>query len=158
PTRSPPEAATVSKRRVVVTGLGLISPCGNSVAEGWKSVRDGISGITPIDQYDVSAFSTRFAGTIRNFDPAAYLEPIEARKCDPYMLCGFGAGVQAIRDAGVEGKEANAHRYGIAVGSGIGGVHTIETNHSKLTEAGPRRISPFFVPASIINMISGHLS
>jgi 3-oxoacyl-[acyl-carrier-protein] synthase II len=148
----------VSKRRVVVTGLGLISPCGNSVAEGWKSVRDGVSGITPIDQYDVSAFSTRFAGTIRNFDAGAYLEPKEARKCDPFMLYGIAAGVQAIRDAGIEVKEASAHRYGVAVGSGIGGVHTIETNHSKLTEAGPRRISPFFVPASIINMISGHLS
>ena len=148
----------MSKRRVVVTGLGLISPCGNSVAEGWKSVRDGVSGITPIDQYDASAFSTRFAGTIRNFDPATYLEPKEARKCDPFMLYGIAAGVQAIRDSGVEVKEATAHRYGIAVGSGIGGVHTIETNHSKLTEAGPRRISPFFVPASIINMISGHLS
>ncbi|HUL83615.1 MAG TPA: beta-ketoacyl-ACP synthase II [Gammaproteobacteria bacterium] len=148
----------MSKRRVVVTGLGLISPCGNSVAEGWKSVRDGVSGITPIDQYDVSAFSTRFAGTIRNFDAGAYLEPKEARKCDPFMLYGIAAGVQAIRDAGIEVKEASAHRYGVAVGSGIGGVHTIETNHSKLTEAGPRRISPFFVPASIINMISGHLS
>ena len=148
----------MSKRRVVVTGLGLVSPCGNSVAEGWKNVRDGVSGITSIDQYDASAFSTRFAGTIRNFDAGAYLEPKEARKCDPFMLYGIAAGVQAIRDAGLEVKEANAHRYGVAVGSGIGGVHTIETNHSKLLEAGPRRISPFFVPASIINMISGHLS
>lgn len=146
------------KRRVVVTGLGLISPCGNSVAEGWNSVREGVSGITPIDQYDASAFSTRFAGTIRSFDVGAYLEPKEARKCDPFMLYGIAAGVQAIRDAGIEVKEANAHRYGVAVGSGIGGVGTIEANHSKLLEAGPRRISPFFVPASIINMISGHLS
>jgi 3-oxoacyl-[acyl-carrier-protein] synthase II len=148
----------VSKRRVVVTGLGIVSPCGNTVAEGWKNVREGVSGITPIDQYDASAFSTRFAGTIRNFDAGAYLEPKEARKCDPFMLYGIAAGVQAIRDAGLEVKEADAHRYGVAVGSGIGGVNTIETNHSKLLEAGPRRISPFFVPASIINMISGHLS
>jgi len=148
----------VSKRRVVVTGLGLISPCGNSVAEGWAHVRDGVSGITPIDQYDASAFSTRFAGTIRNFDPTAYMEPKEARKCDPFMLYGIAAGVQAIRDSGIEVQEANAHRYGVAVGSGIGGVHTIEQNHSKMLEAGPRRVSPFFVPATIINMISGHLS
>ena len=148
----------MSKRRVVVTGLGLISPCGNSVAEGWAHVRDGVSGITPIDQYDASAFSTRFAGTIRNFDPTAYMEPKEARKCDPFMLYGIAAGVQAIRDSGIEVQEANAHRYGVAVGSGIGGVHTIEQNHSKMLEAGPRRVSPFFVPATIINMISGHLS
>lgn len=145
-------------KRVVVTGLGLISPCGNSVQEGWAKVRDGVSGITPIDQYDVSAFSTRFAGTIRNFDPTAYMEPKEARKCDPFMLYGIAAGVQAIRDSGLEVKEAEAHRYGVAVGSGIGGIHTIEQNHSKMLEAGPRRVSPFFVPASIINMISGHLS
>jgi 3-oxoacyl-[acyl-carrier-protein] synthase II len=148
----------VSKRRVVVTGLGLISPCGNTVEEGWAKVRDGVSGITPIDQYDVSAFSTRFAGTIRNFDPTAYMEPKEARKCDPFMLYGIAAGVQAIRDSGIEVQEANAHRYGVAVGSGIGGIHTIEQNHSKMLEAGPRRVSPFFVPATIINMISGHLS
>jgi 3-oxoacyl-[acyl-carrier-protein] synthase II len=148
----------VSKRRVVVTGLGLISPCGNTVEEGWTKVRDGVSGITPIDQYDASAFSTRFAGTIRNFDPTAYMEPKEARKCDPFMLYGIAAGAQAIRDSGIEVKEANAHRYGVAVGSGIGGIHTIEQNHSKMLEAGPRRVSPFFVPASIINMISGHLS
>ena len=145
-------------KRVVVTGLGLISPCGNTVAEGWAKVRDGISGITPIDQYDATAFSTRFAGTIRNFDPTAYMEPKEARKCDPFMLYGIAAGVQAIRDSGVEVTEANAHRYGVAVGSGIGGIHTIELNHSKMLEAGPRRVSPFFVPATIINMISGHLS
>ena len=148
----------MSNRRVVVTGLGLISPCGNTVAEAWAKVRDGVSGITPIDQYDVSAFTTRFAGTIRNFDPTAYMEPKEARKCDPFMLYGIAAGVQAIRDSGIEVQEANAHRYGVAVGSGIGGIHTIEHNHSKMLEAGPRRVSPFFVPASIINMISGHLS
>ena len=148
----------MSQRRVVVTGLGLISPCGNTVAEAWAKVRDGVSGITPIDQYDVTAFSTRFAGTIRNFDPTAYMEPKEARKCDPFMLYGIAAGVQAIRDSGIEVQEANAHRYGLAVGSGIGGVSTIEHNHSKMLEAGPRRVSPFFVPAAIINMISGHLS
>jgi 3-oxoacyl-[acyl-carrier-protein] synthase II len=148
----------VSTRRVVVTGLGLISPVGNSVAEGWTHVRDGVSGITRIDQFDVSGFSTQIAGTIRNFDVTQYLEPKEARKCDPFMHYGIAASVQAIKDANLEIKEADAHRYGVAIGSGIGGVSTIEANHSKWLEAGPRRISPFFVPASIINMISGHVS
>jgi len=148
----------VSSRRVVVTGLGLISPVGNSVAEGWAHVRDGVSGITPIDQFDASAFTTRIAGTIRGFDIAQYMEPKEARKCDQFMHYGIAAGVQAIKDAGLEVKESDAHRYGVAIGSGIGGVSTIEANHSKWLEAGPRRISPFFVPASIINMISGHVS
>jgi 3-oxoacyl-[acyl-carrier-protein] synthase II len=141
-----------------VTGLGLISPVGNTVAEGWAHVRDGVSGITRIDQYDVSAFSTQIAGTIRNFDIAQYLEPKEARKCDPFMHYGIAASAQAIKDAGLEVKEAEAHRYGVAIGSGIGGISTIEANHTKLLDAGPRRISPFFVPATIINMISGHVS
>jgi 3-oxoacyl-[acyl-carrier-protein] synthase II len=148
----------VSARRVVVTGLGLISPVGNTVADGWAHVRDGVSGITSIDQFDASAFTTQFAGTVRNFDITQYIEPKEARKCDPFMHYGIAAGIQAIKDAGLEIKEADAHRYGVAVGSGIGGISTIEANHSKYLESGPRRISPFFVPASIINMISGHLS
>ena len=148
----------MSKRRVVVTGLGLISPVGNTVAEGWKNVRDGVSGIAPIDTWDVSAFTTRFAGTIRNFDIGQYLEPKEARKCDPFIHYGIAAASQAIADSGLEVKEAEAHRIGVAMGSGIGGVSTIEANHGKWLEAGPRRISPFFVPASIINMISGHVS
>ena len=148
----------MSKRRVVVTGLGLIAPVGNSVAEGWKHVRDGVSGITPIDQWDVSAFTTRFAGTIRNFDVGQYLEPKEARKCDPFIHYGIAAASQALKDSGIEVKESEAHRIGVAMGSGIGGVSTIEANHGKWLEAGPRRISPFFVPASIINMISGHVS
>jgi 3-oxoacyl-[acyl-carrier-protein] synthase II len=148
----------VSKRRVVVTGLGLISPVGNTVAEGWKNVCDGVSGITPIDTWDVSAFSTRFAGTIRNFDVTQYLEPKEARRCDPFIHYGIAACVQAIKDSGLEIKESEAHRIGVAMGSGIGGVSTIEGNHSKWLENGPRKISPFFVPATIINMISGHVS
>jgi 3-oxoacyl-[acyl-carrier-protein] synthase II len=141
-----------------VTGLGLISPVGNSVAEGWNNVRDGVSGISLIEHFDVSAFTTRFAGTIRNFDISQYLEPKEARKCDPFMHYGIAASVQAIKDSGLEVKESNAHRCGIAMGSGIGGVSTIEANHSKWLEGGPRKISPFFVPSSIINMISGHVS
>jgi 3-oxoacyl-[acyl-carrier-protein] synthase II len=148
----------VPKRRVVVTGLGLIAPVGNSVAEGWTKVRDGVSGIAPIDSFDVSAFSTRFAGTIRGFDIAKYLEPKEARKCDPFIHYGIAASVEAIQDSGLKIEPAEAHRFGLTMGSGIGGVSTIEANHSKWLEAGPRRISPFFVPASIINMISGHVS
>ena len=148
----------MSKRRVVVTGLGLISPVGNTVAEAWDNVRNGVSGIASIDTFDVSAFTTRFAGTIKNFDISKYLEPKEARKCDPFMHYGIAACVEAINDAGFEIQESEAHRFGIAMGSGIGGVSTIEANHSKWLEGGPRKISPFFVPASIINMISGHVS
>jgi 3-oxoacyl-[acyl-carrier-protein] synthase II len=148
----------MSKRRVVVTGLGLISPCGGTVGESWANVRDGVSGIGPIEHFDASAFTTHFAGTIRNFDLGKYLEPKEARKCDPFMHYGIAAGVQAMQDSGLEVTEAEAHRFGVAMGSGIGGVSTIETNHSKWLEGGPRKISPFFVPGSIINMISGHVS
>ena len=148
----------MSKRRVVVTGLGLVSPCGNNVADGWNNVREGVSGITLIDHFDASAFTTRFAGTIRNFDLSQYLEPKEARKCDTFMHYGIAASMQAMQDAGLEIKEANAHRCGVAMGSGIGGIGTIETNHSKYLEGGPRKISPFFVPGTIINMISGHVS
>ena len=148
----------MSKRRVVVTGLGVISPVGNTVTESWNNVRDGVSGIGPIEHFDASAFSTRFAGTIRNFDIGQYLEPKEARKCDTFMHYGIASAMQSVQDSGLEVTEANAHRCGVAMGSGIGGVSTIEANHSKWLEGGPRKISPFFVPASIINMISGHVS
>ena len=148
----------MTKRRVVVTGLGLISPVGNSVAEAWRNVCEGVSGIGPIDSFDVSAFSTRIAGLIRNFDVSQYLDAKEARKCDPFMHYGIAAAKQAIADAGIEAKPDDAHRIGVAMGSGIGGVSTIEANHEKWLNSGPRRISPFFVPASIINMISGHVS
>ena len=148
----------MSKRRVVVTGLGLISPVGNTVTEGWNNVRDGVSGIGPIEQFDASAFTTRFAGTIRNFDLGQYLEPKEARKCDQFMHYGIAASMQAMQDSGLTVDEANAHRYGVAMGSGIGGISTIEANYAKLAEGGPRKISPFFVPGTIINMISGHVS
>ena len=148
----------MSRRRVVITGLGLISPVGNTVDDGWANVRGGVSGISTIDTFDVSAFSTHFAGLVRNFDVGQYLEPKEARKCDPFIHYGIAACVQAIKDAGLEIDEAGSHRIGVAMGSGIGGVSTIEVNHSKWLESGPRRISPFFVPATIINMISGHVS
>jgi 3-oxoacyl-[acyl-carrier-protein] synthase II len=142
----------------VVTGLGLISPVGNTVQEGWSKVRDGVSGIGPIDTFDVSAYSTRFGGTVRNFDITKYLEPKEARKCDPFIHYGIAATVDAIADSGIEVKEAEAHRIGVVMGSGIGGISTIEATYEKMREGGPRRISPFFVPATIINMISGHVS
>jgi 3-oxoacyl-[acyl-carrier-protein] synthase II len=142
----------------VVTGLGLISPVGNTVQEGWNKVRDGVSGIAPIDTFDVSAYSTRFGGTIRNFDVSKYLEPKEARKCDPFIHYGIAATVDALADSGIDVKEAEAHRIGVVMGSGIGGISTIEATYEKLREGGPRRISPFFVPATIINMISGHIS
>jgi len=148
----------VAKRRVVVTGLGLISPVGNSVSEGWRNVRDGQSGIRPIDTFDVSALSTRVAGTIVDFDVTQYMEPKEARKCDPFIHYGIAASKQAIDDSGITVSEANAHRIGVIMGSGIGGIATIEANYDKWLSSGPRRISPFFVPSSIINMISGHVS
>lgn len=148
----------MAKRRVVITGLGLISPVGNSVEEGWRNVRDGKSGIRPIESFDASAFTTRFAGTIVDFDITEYMEPKEARKCDPFIHFGIAATKQAVEDSGIEVTEANAHRIGVIMGSGIGGVETIEVNHEKWLNSGPRRISPFFVPSSIINMISGHIS
>jgi 3-oxoacyl-[acyl-carrier-protein] synthase II len=148
----------VTKRRVVITGLGLISPVGNSVAEGWRNVCEGNSGIRPVDAFDASGFSTRIAGTIVGFDVTQYLDSKEARKCDPFIHYGIAATKQAIDDSGLQIDDANAHRVGVVMGSGIGGISTIEANHDKLLNSGPRRISPFFVPASIINMISGHVS
>jgi 3-oxoacyl-[acyl-carrier-protein] synthase II len=138
--------------------MGLITPVGNTVERAWENVREGRSGIKAVDAFDVSGFSTRFAGLISDFDVTQYIEPKEAKKCDPFIHYGIAATKQAIADAGIEVPEAHAHRYGVMMGSGIGGIETIETNHEKLTASGPRRISPFFVPASIINMISGHIS
>jgi 3-oxoacyl-[acyl-carrier-protein] synthase II len=148
----------MSKRRVVVTGLGLISPVGNSVAAGWQNVREGRSGIGPIDSFDAASFSTRFGGLIRDFDVTEYIEPKEARKSDPFIHYGIAAAEQAIADSGIDMQAEDADRIGVAMGSGIGGIHTIETNHDKLLNGGPRKISPFFVPGTIINMISGHVS
>ena len=121
-------------------------------------MRDGVSGIAPIEHFDASAFTTRFAGNIRSFDLGQYLEPKEARRCDPFMHYGIAASIQAMQDSGLAINEADAHRYGVAMGSGIGGISTIEDNYSKWLEGGPRKISPFFVPGTIINMISGHVS
>jgi 3-oxoacyl-[acyl-carrier-protein] synthase II len=148
----------VTKRRVVVTGMGLISPVGNSVNVAWQNVCAGNSGIIPIDTMDVSAFSTRFAGLIRDFDITDYLEPKEARKSDTFIHYGIAAAEQAVADSGIDMNSERADRVGVAMGSGIGGIETIEANYQRLLSGGPRKMSPFFVPGTIINMISGHVS
>jgi 3-oxoacyl-[acyl-carrier-protein] synthase II len=146
------------KRRVVITGLGCVSPIGNSVAAAWQALIAGTSGIATITRFDASAFSTRFAGEVKGFQIDEYIPAKEARHMDTFIHYGMAAGMQAMRDSGLEVTEANADRIGVIVGSGIGGLPMIEETHAELASRGPRRISPFFVPASIINMISGHLS
>jgi len=149
----------VSKRRVVVTGLGIVSPVGSQVAEAWDNVVHGRSFIGPITRFDTSAYPTRFAGDVRGFVADDYLAPKDARRMDSFVQYGFAASTQALRDCGLTVTEENAPRIGVAMGAGIGGLDTIQVNHDKLLEAkGPRKVSPFFVPASIINMISGHVS
>jgi 3-oxoacyl-[acyl-carrier-protein] synthase II len=148
----------VSKRRVVVTGLGVISPLGNTYESTWQGILAGKSGIGPIDQFDVSAYTTRFGGAVRDLDIAQYMPPKDARKMDVFIQYGVAAGIQAMVDSGLEVTEANAHRIGAAIGSGIGGIGSIEACRDIIRERGPRRVSPFFVPGSIINMIAGNLS
>ena len=148
----------MTRRRVVVTGLGLIAPTGNNVAQGWANVRDGVSGIAPVDSFDTTGFSTTFAGVIRDFDVTDYMSVKDSRKADRFMHYGIAACTEAFEDAGLEVPETEAHRFGVIMGSGIGGIDTIETNYEKYKRAGARRISPFFVPGSIVNMISGHVS
>lgn len=148
----------MSKRRVVVTGLGLLSPVGNSVEAAWQAILNGQSGIGMIEHFDTSAYSTRFAGMVKDFDVSQYFPEKDARKMDLFIQYGIAAGVQAMRDAGVEITADNAHRAGVAIGSGIGGLQAIEDCKMTIIERGPRRISPFFVPGSIINMIAGNLA
>jgi 3-oxoacyl-[acyl-carrier-protein] synthase II len=152
----------MSRRRVVVTGLGHISPVGNTVAEGWANLTAGRSGIGNITRFDASALACRFAGEVKGFDIADYIAAKEARHMDTFIHYGLAASIQAVRDAGLPGKdelnEEQAERIGVMVGSGIGGLPMIEETQKDYLERGPRRISPFFVPASIINMISGHVS
>jgi 3-oxoacyl-[acyl-carrier-protein] synthase II len=143
----------------VVTGLGIVSPVGSTVASAWEAICAGRSGIGPITRFDVSAFATRFGGAVDGFQIEEYLTPKEARKMDPFMHYGFGAAVQAIKDANLEVTEANAQRVGVVMGAGIGGLDTIEETYAKYLETkSPRKISPFFIPGSIINMVSGHVS
>ena len=148
----------MSRRRVVVTGLGLVSPVGNTVADGWANLVAGKSGIANITKFDATNFSTRFAGEVKGFNIEDYMPAKEARHMDTFIHYGFAAGVQAMQDSGLEITDENSERVGVVVGSGIGGLPMIEVTQTELLNRGPRRISPFFVPASIINMISGHLS
>ncbi|MBB3143457.1 beta-ketoacyl-ACP synthase II [Halomonas organivorans] len=148
----------MARRRVVVTGLGLVTPVGNTVQESWGNILAGKSGIAPIEHFDASGFNTRFGGSVKDFDISPYLNPKDARKMDLFIQYGVAAGGQAISDAGIECTDDNAHRIGVAIGSGIGGLPMIEHNHNALQKGGARRISPFFVPGSIINMISGNLA
>lgn len=146
------------ERRVVVTGLGCVSPVGNTIADAWTALTEGRSGIATITKFDATPFSTRFAGEVKGFNIEEYIPGKEARHMDTFIHYGMAAGIQAMQDSGLTVTEQNAERIGVIVGSGIGGLPLIEETHSELTNRGPRRISPFFVPASIINMISGHLS
>jgi len=148
----------VSRRRVVVTGLGMLSPLGNSVDSSWQAALAGKSGIGPIEHMDVSAFGTRFGGSIKDFDIEPYMSPKEARKLDLFIQYGVAACIQALRDSGLEVTDENRDRIGVSMGSGIGGLTNIEKNHELLLGSGPRRISPFFVPGSIINMVAGYMS
>ncbi len=148
----------MSRRRVVITGLGIVSPVGNDVASAWDNIVAGRSGIGALTRFDASSFPTRFGGEVRDFDIADYMPAKEARHFDRFIHYGVAAGIQALRDSGIEVTEENADRIGTMVGSGIGGLPLIEETHSELCERGVRRVSPFFVPGTIINLISGQLS
>ena len=148
----------MSKRRVVVTGLGMVTPVGNNVEDTWKNILAGKSGIAPIEHFDTSEFSTQIGGSIRNLELDEYIPRKDQKKMDPFIHYGLAAGIQAIQDSGLEVTEENASRIGVAIGSGIGGLPGIEKGTKLFARGGPRKISPFFVPSNIINMISGHLS
>jgi 3-oxoacyl-[acyl-carrier-protein] synthase II len=141
-----------------VTGIGLVSPVGNTVAETWDGIVAGKNGIGRITRFDATAFKSQVAGEVKGFDVAAYLSPKEARRMDVFIHYGMAAGIQAVRDAGLTATEANADRIGVNIGSGIGGLPMIEETHKDFVAGGPRKISPFFIPGTIINMISGNLS
>lgn len=148
----------MSRRRVVVTGLGMLTPVGNTVKDTWDNILAGKSGAAPIEHFDATQFSTRFSASVKNFDVAEYMSPKDARKMDLFIQYGMAAAFQAIKDSGIVVTDANASRIGCAIGSGIGGLSLIESTHTTLKNSSPRRISPFFVPGSIINMISGNLA
>ena len=144
--------------KVVVTGLGAVTPLGLDVATSWQGICAGASGAANIDQFDASAFTTRFSASVKSFSVEGYLEPRDARRMDPFIQYGMVAGIQAFRDSGFEVNEHNAHRVGCAIGSGIGGIGSIEDTAMLVEQKGPKRVSPFFVPGAIINMIAGNLS
>ncbi|HCK81677.1 MAG TPA: beta-ketoacyl-ACP synthase II [Candidatus Competibacter sp.] len=148
----------MAKRRVVVTGMGIVSPVGSTVETAWTNILAGRSGIGPVTAFDVSDYPVRIGGAVRDFQVERYLNPKEAKKMDAFIHYGIGAAVQAIQDSGLEITEANAERVGTFIGSGIGGLPGIEEGHSAFLKGGPRRLTPFYVPRSIINMVSGNLS
>ena len=150
----------MSKRRVVVTGLGIVSPVGSTIGTAWKNITEGKSGINKIspDLFDASEFSVRIAGNVTDFDASKYIKPKDQRKMDPFIHYGIGAGTDALHDSGIVVTEDNAEGIGVIVGSGIGGISTIEKNFEAYMNGGPRKISPFFVPSSIVNMVAGNLS
>jgi len=148
----------LSKRRVVVTGLGLLTPVGNTVEESWKNIIAGKSGISPITVFDASGFTAQISGSVKNFDASLYIKPKDQKKMDIFIHYGLAAGIQALDDSGIEVTDENSERIGVAIGSGIGGLPTIEKNRDSFVAGGSRKISPFFVPSSIVNMVSGNLS
>ncbi|EMI7258239.1 beta-ketoacyl-ACP synthase II [Vibrio alginolyticus] len=148
----------MSKRRVVVTGMGMLSPVGNTVESSWKALLEGQSGIVNIEHFDTMNFSTRFAGLVKDFDCTEYMSKKDARKMDLFIQYGIAAGIQALDNSGLQITEENAARVGVAIGSGIGGLDLIETGHTALVDKGPRKVSPFFVPSTIVNMVAGNLS
>ena len=148
----------MSQRRVVITGMGMVSPLGNDLASSWDGIVNGRSGIGPVTHFDASAYATRIAGEIRDFDPTAFLPPKDAKKMEPFIHYGLAASFMALDDSGLEITDANAERVGAILGSGIGGILGIEEQTAKYLEGGPRKISPFYVPSTIINMLPGQLS
>lgn len=146
------------KRRVVITGLGIVSPVGNGIAEAWDNTINGRGGIGPITHFDASMLPTRFAGEVKNFNAADWMSPKEVRRMDTFIHFGIAATKMAMDDAGLQVTEQNAERIGVNVGSGIGGLPMIEDNIREMIAKGPRRISPFFVPGSIVNMVAGMIS
>ena len=148
----------MSRRRVVVTGLGIISPVGNGVPEAWKNIVAGTSGITRITRFDPSPFSSQIAGEVKGFDPAQHLSAKEARRFDTFIHYGLAAAIEAIKDAGLDFERERREQVGVCIGSGIGGLPLIEETHKAVLASGPRKISPFFIPGSIINLIAGQLS
>ena len=148
----------MKKRRVVVTGLGLITPVGIGVEESWKNILNGVSGITNITKFDASNFKSQVAGEVKSFDPDIHLNPKDSRRMDTFIQFGLVAGIEAIKDSGLEVTEENSERIGVSIGSGIGGINLIESTKGIFEQGGARKVSPFFVPGTIINMISGNLS
>ena len=148
----------MSKRRVVVTGLGLITPVGIGVTESWANIISGQSGIGKITKFDCSTYPSQVAGEVKNFDPLLYIPPKDARRMDTFIQFGIAAGVEAFKDSGIEVTDSNSERIGVSVGSGIGGINLIESTSDVFDEGGVRKVSPFFIPGTIINMISGNLS